>query len=178
MNRRYTREAYLDKVRKLRAAVPGIGLTTDIIVGFPGETREEFEDTLSLIKEVEFTSLFTFIYSAREGTPAAKMPDPVSHEEKARWMGELLKTQEAIAAKRTASYVGKTFRVLCEEYHDDGTVFGRTPSNIGITFSAEKELVAALKSMLGIAAKVKLVAPKSITRSEGKAVRVIDKRKI
>ena len=141
MNRHYDRARYLELIAAARERMPDISLTSDVIVGFPGETREEFEDTLSLIKEVEFTSLFTFIYSAREGTPAAKMDDPVSHEEKARWMGELLKTQEAIAAKRTASYVGKTFRVLCEEYHDDGTVFGRTPSNIGITFSAEKELV-------------------------------------
>ena len=141
MNRHYDRARYLELIAAARERMPDISLTSDVIVGFPGETREEFEDTLSLIKEVEFTSLFTFIYSAREGTPAAKMDDPVSHEEKACWMGELLKTQEAIAAKRTASYVGKTFRVLCEEYHDDGTVFGRTPSNIGITFSAEKELV-------------------------------------
>ncbi len=141
MNRHYDRARYLELVAAARERMPDISLTSDVIVGFPGETREEFEDTLSLIEEVEFTSLFTFIYSAREGTPAAEMPDPVSHEEKARWMGDLLKAQEAVAAKRTASYVGQEFRVLCEEYHDDGTVFGRTPSNVGITFSAQKELV-------------------------------------
>lgn len=141
MNRRYDRAKYLELVAAARERMPDISLTSDVIVGFPGESYEEFQDTLSLIREVEFTSLFTFIYSPREGTTAAQMPDPVSHEEKTRWMSELLALQESIAAKRTASYVGREFRVLCEEHHEDGTVFGRTPSNLGITFAGDERLV-------------------------------------
>ena len=88
MNRRYDREKYLSLVSYAKQKIPDLSLTSDVIVGFPGETYEEFCDTLSLIREVGFTSLFTFIYSPREGTRAAKMDDPVPHEEKARWMAE------------------------------------------------------------------------------------------
>ena len=95
MNRRYTREKYLELVRMAREKMPDISLTSDIIVGFPGETYEEFQETLSLVREVKYTSLFTFIYSAREGTPAAKMEDPVPHAEKAKWMKKLF--QEIIS---------------------------------------------------------------------------------
>ena len=141
MNRHYDRARYLELIAAARERMPGISLTSDVIVGFPGETREDFEQTLSLIREVKFTSLFTFIYSPREGTPAARMPDPVSHEEKTRWMAELLAAQEAVAAERTAATIGRTFRVLCEESHDDGTLFGRTDGNVGIVFDGGKEAV-------------------------------------
>ena len=141
MNRHYDRAQYLELVAAARERVPEISLTSDVIVGFPGETYEEFQDTLSLIREVRFTSLFTFIYSPREGTPAAAMPDPVSHEEKTRWMAELLQAQEEVAARRTAESVGTVYRVLCEEAHDDGTLFGRTGGNVGITFPGDRALV-------------------------------------
>ena len=141
MNRHYDRAQYLELVAAARERVPEISLTSDVIVGFPGETYEEFQDTLSLIREVKFTSLFTFIYSPREGTPAAAMPDPVSHEEKTRWMAELLQAQEEVAARRTAESVGTVYRVLCEEAHDDGTLFGRTGGNVGITFPGDRALV-------------------------------------
>ena len=141
MNRHYDRAQYLELVAAARERVPEISLTSDVIVGFPGETYEEFQDTLSLIREVKFTSLFTFIYSPREGTPAAAMPDPVSHEEKTRWMAELLQAQEEVAARRTAESVGKVYRVLCEEAHDDGSLFGRTGGNVGITFPGDRALV-------------------------------------
>ena len=141
MNRHYDREHYLSLIKAARERMPEISLTSDVIVGFPGETYEEFKDTLSLVEQVKFTSLFTFIYSAREGTPAAKMADEVTHKEKAKWMGELLKLQEEIAAERTASYVGHTFKVLCEECDDEMVAFGRTPSNVGITFTGSKEMV-------------------------------------
>ncbi len=144
MNRHYDRERYLSLIKAARERMPDLSLTSDVIVGFPGETYEEFCDTLSLIKEVEFTSLFTFIYSPREGTPAAKMDDPVTHTEKAKWMGELLKAQETIAAKRCAASLGKTYRVLCEEHHPDGKLFGRTDGNIGITFNGDSSLVGNL----------------------------------
>ncbi len=147
MNRHYDRAHYLSLIRAARERMPDLSITSDVIVGFPGETYEEFCDTMSLIKEVEFTSLFTFIYSPREGTPAAKMPDPVTHAEKAKWMGELLALQEEIAAKRNAESLGKIYRVLCEEYHEDGTVFGRTEANIGITFNGDESMLGAFKNV-------------------------------
>lgn len=96
MNRHYTRERYLELVNYAKKKIPGVDLTTDIIVGFPGETYEEFLDTVSLVKEVKYGSMFTFIYSPRKGTPAASMPDPFSKDEKSKWFTELLKVQEQI----------------------------------------------------------------------------------
>lgn len=87
MNRRYDREKYLELVNYAKEQIPGLSLTSDIIVGFPGETYEDFCDTVSLIREVKFSSLFTFIYSPREGTPAAAMEDPVTRAEKGKWFG-------------------------------------------------------------------------------------------
>lgn len=98
MNRHYDRESYLKLIRYVKEKIPGVDLTTDIIVGFPGETYEEFLDTVSLVKEVRYGSMFTFIYSARKGTPAAMMPDPITKKEKTKWFMELLKVQEEIAA--------------------------------------------------------------------------------
>lgn len=100
MNRHYTRERYLELVNYAKKKIPNVDLTTDIIVGFPGETYEEFLDTLSLVKEVRYGSMFTFIYSPRKGTPAAEMPDPATKEEKSKWFQELLKVQEQIAEGR------------------------------------------------------------------------------
>ena len=99
MNRHYDRKRYLELVKYAKERIPGVDLTTDIIVGFPGETYDEFLDTVSLVKEVEYGSMFTFIYSPRKGTPAAEMPDPISKAEKTKWFMELLKVQEEIAAK-------------------------------------------------------------------------------
>ena len=99
MNRHYTREHYLELVNYAKHNIKNLDLTTDIIVGFPGETYEEFLDTVSLVKEVEYGSMFTFIYSARKGTPAAEMPDPFSKDEKTKWFMELLRVQEEIAGK-------------------------------------------------------------------------------
>lgn len=142
MNRRYTREQYLELIRYARSVMPDVSFTSDVIVGFPGETYEEFQDTLSLIREVEFTSLFTFIYSPREGTRAATMPDPVSHQEKTKWFGELLKVQEEIAARRSAAMVGQTYRVLVEERNEkSGLLSGRTVSSVVIDFPGGEELV-------------------------------------
>ncbi len=100
MNRYYDREQYLNLVKEAKKRIPDIKLTSDVIVGFPGETYEDFKETLSLIKEVEFESLFTFIYSPRGGTPAAQMPDPVSREEKGKWFDELLELQDNIQNKK------------------------------------------------------------------------------
>ena len=112
MNRRYTRAQYLDEVRRLKALIPHVVLTSDVIVGFPGETTEEFEDTLTVLEEVEFDALFTFIFSPRKGTPAAEMDDPMSNEQKHVNFERLLEVQNEISLRRHESYVGQTMRCL------------------------------------------------------------------
>ena len=112
MNRRYTRAQYLSLVDYGRQVMPELVLTSDIIVGFPGETEAEFEDTLSLIEQVRYDALFTFIYSPRKGTPAAAMPDPVSRQEKNRWFDRLVAAQNRISEEIHRSYEGRTLRVL------------------------------------------------------------------
>ena len=114
MNRGYTREQYLEKVRMARAAMPDVVLTSDIIIGFPGETEEEAMETVSLIEEVRYDALFTFIYSPRPGTPAAKLPDPVSRAEKQVWFDKLLDSQNRISGELHHAYVGRTVRVLVD----------------------------------------------------------------
>lgn len=143
MNRRYTREEYLNLISYARKVMPDLSITTDIITGFPGETYEEFLDTISLVREVQYTSMFTFIYSPRKGTKAAQMPDPVPYETKSRWMRELLAVQEEIAAKRTAAMVGKVYRVLVEDetHEKDGRLTGRTGGNVNIDFAGDSSLV-------------------------------------
>lgn len=128
MNRRYTREQYLELVRYARQVMPDISFTSDVIVGFPGETREDFEQTLSLVKEVGFTSLFTFIYSPRVGTPAADMPDPISKAEKTAWLQELTALQQDISGERLAKWIGTTHRVLIERA-GEGHLEARLPEN-------------------------------------------------
>ena len=115
MNRHYDRETYLDEVRRLKELIPDIVLTSDIIVGFPGETEAEFEETLSLLEAVRFDSLFTFIFSPRVGTPAAKMDDPVPMTEKKKWFQRLLDTQNRISVEKHKEYIGRILPVLVEE---------------------------------------------------------------
>ncbi len=143
MNRRYTREKYLELINYAKEKIDGLSLTSDVIVGFPGETYEEFCDTLSLVKEVGFTSLFTFIFSARKGTKAADMPDPVSHKEKTKWFKELCDLQESIAAEHNAQMKGKTYRVLCEGESKNSAdlLAGRTDGNVTIEFKGDKSLI-------------------------------------
>lgn len=114
MNRGYTREQYMELIRYARRVVPGIAFTSDVIVGFPGELREDFEQTLDLIREVGFVSLFTFIFSPREGTPAAKMSDPISAEEKTAWFREMTALQETLSAQRLQALVGTEQKALLE----------------------------------------------------------------
>lgn len=136
MNRGYTAAQYLALVDYAKSKIPDLSLTSDVIVGFPGETYAEFQDTVKLIQQVEFTSLFTFIYSPRVGTRAAKMPDPVPAEEKSKWFRELCNAQEQIAAQRCAAMVGTVQRVLVEEYHEKtGLLTGRTDGNIIVDFT-------------------------------------------
>ena len=147
MNRGYTRAQYLELIRYARKVMPDLSLTSDIIVGFPGETYEEFRDTVSLIEEVRFTSLFTFIYSPRVGTRAAKMDDPVPYAEKSKWFSELLRAQENIAAARSAAMVGQTYEVLVENEtkEKNGMLTGRTGGNINIDFPGCAALVGTYR---------------------------------
>lgn len=114
MNRGYTRAQYLALVEELRRALPNVVLTSDIIVGFPGETTAEFEDTLRVLEAVRFDALFTFIYSPRTGTPAAELPDPLPKVEKSANFQRLLDVQNKISAEKQAEYVGKTLRCLVD----------------------------------------------------------------
>jgi len=142
MNRYYDREQYLSLIKAAKERIPDVSLTSDIIVGFPGETYEDFKETLSLVKEVGFTSLFTFIYSPREGTPAAKMPDPVTREEKGKWFDELLRLQEEIAKENLKQFPGKTFRVLCDGVGDsDGIMTGHTSGTAVIEFEGDESML-------------------------------------
>ena len=148
MNRHYDRKKYLEIINYAKEKIDGLSLTSDIIVGFPGETYEDFKETLSLIREVEFTSLFTFIYSPRVGTPAASMDDPISAEEKSKWFRELLDVQEEIAAKRCASMVGKTVKVLIEsETGKNDELNGRTSGNIIVELKAPKESIGTFQNV-------------------------------
>ena len=154
MNRRYTREQYLELIRYARSVMPDVCFTSDVIVGFPGETYEEFQDTLSLIREVEFVNLFTFIYSPREGTRAAKMPDPVSHQEKTQWFAELLKAQEEIAVKRSQAMVGRVERVLVEDRTPrTGLLSGRTAGSLMVDFPGGDELLGQFATVKVTGAK-------------------------
>ena len=149
MNRGYTHQEYLEKVAALRARIPDIVLTSDIIVGFPGETTEEFEDTLKLLEEVRFDALFTFIYSPREGTPAAKMPDPLPKEEKAANFQRLVDLQNGISAQKHAAYVGKTLRCLVDAESEDprNNLNARTPGGRLVHFTGDKALVGTYQML-------------------------------
>ena len=148
MNRHYDRKRYLDIINYAKEKIDGLSLTSDIIVGFPGETYEDFKQTLSLIREVEFTSLFTFIFSPRKGTPAEKMEDPISAEEKSKWFRELLDVQEEIAAKRCSSMVGKTEKVLIESVKEKtGELNGRTSGNIIVELDGDQSLIGMFQDV-------------------------------
>ena len=114
MNRHYDREKYLSLVDMARSYMPDIVLTTDIIVGFPGETAEDFEETMTLVERVRYDAMFTFIFSPREGTPAAAMPDPVSREEKQAWFDRLIETANTISGEKHREYIGRRLRVLVD----------------------------------------------------------------
>ena len=114
MNRHYDREKYLSLVDMARSYMPDIVLTTDIIVGFPGETAEDFEETMTLVERVRYDAMFTFIFSPREGTPAAAMPDPATREEKQAWFDRLVETANTISGEKHREYIGRRLRVLVD----------------------------------------------------------------
>lgn len=141
MNRGYTREQYLGLISALRARIPEVVLTSDVIVGFPGETQEEFEETLSLIQEVRFDALFTFIFSPREGTPAAGLPDPMPMERKKENFQRLVEAQNEISAKKHQVYIGKTLLCLIDGEDDQGKLTARTPGNRLVHLTGPSALV-------------------------------------
>ncbi len=142
MNRRYTVEHYLELIEYARAKVPDITFSSDIIVGFPGETEEDFAKTLELVKKVGYTQLFTFIYSKRTGTPAASFPDDTPRKEKTDRMARLLKTQDEIAMALVRAQVGQTVRVLVEgSGRLEGFVSGRLDNNLTVEFAADAALI-------------------------------------
>ncbi|WP_339321277.1 tRNA (N6-isopentenyl adenosine(37)-C2)-methylthiotransferase MiaB [Paenibacillus sp. FSL W8-0194] len=145
MGRKYTREIYLELVRKIKEAVPGVVLTTDIIVGFPGETEEQFEETLSLVNEVGFDSAYTFIYSPREGTPAAVMEDNVPMEVKSERLQRLNRAIEVHSRKSHENLRGQIVEVLVEgESKNNASVLaGRTRTNKLVHFEGGKELIGS-----------------------------------
>ena len=140
MNRVYDRAGYLDKVRRLRAAIPDVVITSDVIVGFPGETAEDFEQTMTLIDQVRFDALFTFIFSPREGTPAAKMDDPISKEEKAAHFQRLVERQDQISEEKHRAYIGRTVRCLVDGKDDKGLT-ARTPGNRLVRLTGDDRLI-------------------------------------
>lgn len=146
MNRHYTKADYLLLVDKIRKAVPDIALTTDIIVGFPGETEEDFEETLDVVRQVQYDSAFTFIYSKRTGTPAASMENQVPQEVVKERFDRLLKTVQDISAKKTEQGVGTVQEVLVEEpdQQDSSLVTGRTSQNYVVHFKGDESLIGTL----------------------------------
>ncbi|MCI8649230.1 MAG: tRNA (N6-isopentenyl adenosine(37)-C2)-methylthiotransferase MiaB [Anaerotruncus sp.] len=140
MNRHYTIAQYEALIAYARKKILDVTFSSDIIVGFPGETYEEFQQTLALIKRIGYTALFTFIYSPREGTKAASMEDPVPYAEKSRWMQELLAVQSQIREQQQAQQIGRTLRVLADgEASESGWLSGRTVSNDIVQFAAPKQ---------------------------------------
>ncbi|NMB11423.1 MAG: tRNA (N6-isopentenyl adenosine(37)-C2)-methylthiotransferase MiaB [Firmicutes bacterium] len=146
MNRGYSRERYLQLVERVRQHVPDISLTSDIMVGFPGETEADFADTLSLVEEVEYDSAFTFIYSPRKGTPAAKMPDQVPEEAKKERIYRLIDLQNRISLKRNQELVGHELEVLVEgtSKNDTQLLTGKTRTAKTVLFPGTEDLVGQL----------------------------------
>jgi tRNA-2-methylthio-N6-dimethylallyladenosine synthase len=142
MNRGYTREEYIEKAHMILERMPGSVLSTDIIVGFPGETRKQFEDTLSLLDEVPYESLYAFAYSPRPFTKAARFEEQLSEEEKSERLRELLDKHNEIAFKLAKKYEEKEMDVLVEEYHaENSKCFGRSTQNKSVHFKGSEDLI-------------------------------------
>jgi tRNA-2-methylthio-N6-dimethylallyladenosine synthase len=141
MLRRYSREDYLDCVARLRTAIPGLALTTDIIVGFPGETEDDFRQTLEVVEEVRFDSAFTFVYSPRRGTDAAEMEEQVPEEVKRERIEQLVDVVQRIAREKNEARIGRVEQVLVEgpSRYDAGELRGRTRRNTTVNFTGTAE---------------------------------------
>ena len=143
MNRNYTREKYLSQVALARSYMPDLVITTDIIVGFPNETEEEFEDTISLCEEVRFDAMFTFIYSKRVGTPAASMPDPYTRADKQKHFDRLMDVSNRISGEKHKEYEGKSVRVLVdgETGREEYNLSSRTNGGRLVHLRGDKSLI-------------------------------------
>lgn len=146
MNRRYTKEGYLDLARRIRDRIPDIAITTDIMVGFPGETRADIDDTIDVIEKVHYENAFTFIYSKRTGTPAASRPDQVDKEFTEEQFNRVLEAVQREARSRTALMQGRIEEVLVEEVsaHDPAMVSGRLSNNSMVHFAGSKDLIGSI----------------------------------
>lgn len=146
MNRRYTKEQYLALAHKIRHEIPDISLTTDIIVGFPGETAEDVDETIAVVKEVQYDNAYTFIYSRRTGTPAATMPSPISDEEIKANFDRLLKVVQETARSRVGRLTGEVHSALVEEIneHDAALVSGRLSNNTIVHFPGDASLIGKI----------------------------------
>ncbi len=155
MNRKYTKESFLKLADKIKSEIPGVCLTTDIIVGFPGETEEDFAETLDILEKIRFDGIFSFIFSPREGTPAAKMEDLTPHEEKQARFERLLELQNKITYEKTSACVGKTYKVLVEgtSKENDGFLTGHTDGFKLVHFKGGKELIGKIVNIKIDAAK-------------------------
>ncbi|MCI8520688.1 MAG: tRNA (N6-isopentenyl adenosine(37)-C2)-methylthiotransferase MiaB [Clostridia bacterium] len=143
MNRKYTKAEYLEKIEKAKKAIPNLSLSTDVIVGFPTETNEDFEETLDVLRQVEFDNIFSFIYSRREGTPAAKLDFVLSEEEIHSNFNRLLEVQNKISKRKNEEYVGRIERVLVDgvSKNDESTLSGRCDSSKIVNFKGDKSLI-------------------------------------
>ena len=146
MNRKYSREQYLDIIDNIRNSISNSTITSDIIVGFPGEERKDFEDTLDMVRKVRFGRAFTFMYSPREGTDASKMEDTVSLEVKKKWFSELLQVQNQISCEENEKFSGMKVEVLVEGkgHKDDKLLEGRMENNIVINFEGSAGLIGKI----------------------------------
>lgn len=146
MNRNYTKEQYLDLIKRIREAMPNAAISTDIIVGFPGETDEDFEETLNLAKEVQYDSAFTFIYSRRKGTPADEMEDQIDDTVKHERFNRLIEVINSSSAKKNKEYEGRTVDVLVEglSKNDETKLMGRTRTGKLVNFTGDKENIGKI----------------------------------
>ncbi len=149
MNRHYDKEHYLELVRKIKEAVPDMAITTDIIVGFPGETEEDFEETMDVVRRVEYDSAFTFIYSKRTGTPAAAMEEQVPEDVVKARFDRLLNLVQEISAKKAGALTGQTLPVLVEEQNaqDDTLVTGKLTNNSTVHFKGTKDMIGTIQNV-------------------------------
>ena len=154
MDRKYTKDFYLERIERLKERIPGIALSTDVIVGFPTETEEDFEHTLDVLRRVEFEQVFSFKFSPRPGTPAYDMEGQIPDKVKTERMGRLLELQKAIMGRIARRYEGSVQEVLVEETKGDGTVIGRTTTNKWATLPGDESLLGKI-----VKVKVKRATP-------------------
>ncbi len=143
MNRRYTREHYIELIKRIRKAIPDVSLTTDLMMGFPGETEQDVEDTLNLMKEVRYENSFMYYYNLRDGTPAASYPDQIPVEVKKERLQRVIDLQLQITTEEMAKRVGQTVKVLCESVSRDSSdeLLGKTAQDERVAFKADKKLI-------------------------------------